>query len=46
MNLTPMIAYVILIHEPIGYEVEFMTLDGETRAVVSLMPRQIRRKGP
>jgi hypothetical protein len=32
-------------YDPTGYEVEFMTLDGETRAVVSLMPGQIRPTG-
>jgi hypothetical protein len=26
-----------------GYEVEFMTLDGQTVAVVSLLPSQVRR---
>jgi Domain of unknown function (DUF4926) len=26
-----------------GYEVEFMTLDGQTVAVVSLLPTQVRR---
>ncbi len=33
---------VVLLHKPSGYEVEFMTLDGETVAVVSLSPDQIR----
>ena len=33
---------VVLLHKPSGYEVEFMTLDGETVAVVSLSPGQIR----
>ncbi len=27
----------------VGYEVEFMTLDGQTVAVVSLAPSQVRR---
>jgi hypothetical protein len=39
------IGTVVLVHDLTGYEVEFMTLDGETHAVVSLMPRQIRPKG-
>ena len=29
-----------------GYEVEFVTLDGETVAVVSLLPAQLRPVGP
>ncbi len=33
---------VVLIHSSGGYEVEFMTLDGETVAVVSLAPQQVR----
>ena len=33
---------VVLVHTHGGYEVEFMTLDGETVAVVSLSPDQIR----
>jgi hypothetical protein len=33
---------VVLIHPGGGYEVEFMTLDGETLAVVSLFPNQVR----
>lgn len=33
---------VVLVHEHGGYEVEFMTLDGETVAVVSLSPDQVR----
>jgi hypothetical protein len=33
---------VVLVHGRPGYEVEFMTLDGETPAVVSLTPQQIR----
>ena len=33
---------VVLIHEGGGYEVEFVTLDGHTLAVVTLLPSQIR----
>jgi hypothetical protein len=33
---------VVLDHEGQGYEVEFMALDGETLAVVSLYPNQLR----
>jgi hypothetical protein len=33
---------VVLAHDNAGYEVEFMTLDGETLAVVSLAPAQVR----
>jgi hypothetical protein len=33
---------VVLVHAAGGYEVEFMTLDGETLAVVSLMLHQVR----
>jgi hypothetical protein len=33
---------VVLVHTHGGYEVEFMTLDGETVAVVSLSPDQVR----
>jgi hypothetical protein len=36
---------VVLVHEAGGYEVEFMTLDGETLAVVSLFPHQVRPVG-
>jgi hypothetical protein len=32
-------------HEHGGYEVEFMTLDGETVVVVSLSPDQVRPVG-
>ena len=35
------IGTVVLVHSIRGYEVEFMTLDGETLAVVSLYPNQI-----
>jgi hypothetical protein len=33
---------VVLEHKYGGYEVEFMTLDGETVAVLSLSPDQVR----
>ena len=33
---------VVLVHDRPGYEVEFMTLNGETLAVVSLTPQQVR----
>jgi hypothetical protein len=36
---------VVLVHRHGGYEVEFMTLDGETVAVVSLSPDQVRPVG-
>jgi hypothetical protein len=36
------IGTVVLVHDRPGYEVEFMTLDGETLAVVSLTPQQVR----
>ncbi len=36
---------VALVHRPRGYEVEFMTLDGETVAVASLSPDQVRPVG-
>jgi ATP-dependent exoDNAse (exonuclease V) alpha subunit len=36
---------VVLIHTAKGYEVEFMTLDGETVAVVSLASDQVRPVG-
>jgi hypothetical protein len=36
---------VVLVHENKGYEVEFMTLDGETLAVVSLFANQVRPVG-
>ena len=38
---------VVLVHEGgKGYEVEFMTLDGETVAVVTLLAEQVRSIGP
>lgn len=36
---------VVLVHPAGGYEVEFMTLDGETFTVVSLFPHQVRSVG-
>jgi Domain of unknown function (DUF4926) len=36
---------VVLVHTHGGYEVEFMTLDGETVAVLSLSPDQVRPVG-
>jgi hypothetical protein len=36
---------VVLVHKHSGYEVEFMTLDGETVAVVSLSLDQVRPIG-
>ena len=36
---------VVLVHGTAGYEVEFMTLAGETLAVVSLYPNQVRPVG-
>ena len=33
---------VVLLHDSAGYEVEFMTLGGETLAVVSLSKDQVR----
>jgi Domain of unknown function (DUF4926) len=36
---------VVLVHKHGGYEVEFMTLDGETVAVLSLSPNQVRPEG-
>ena len=33
---------VVLVHARQGYEVEFMTLDGETVAVTSLQATQVR----
>ncbi len=36
---------VVLVHSGGGYEVEFMTLDGETLAVVSLREDQLRSIG-
>jgi hypothetical protein len=40
------IGTVVLVHrEGKGYEVEFVTLDGETVAVVTLLPTQVRSIG-
>ncbi len=39
------IGTVVLAHDGQGYEVEFITLDGETLAVVSLYPNQLRPIG-
>ncbi|MEK7248663.1 MAG: DUF4926 domain-containing protein [Chloroflexota bacterium] len=36
---------VVLCHAADGYEVEFMTLDGQTLAVASLSSRQVRPVG-
>lgn len=36
---------VVLVHTHGGYEIEFITLDGETVAVVSLAPDQVRPVG-
>lgn len=37
---------VVLVHrDQVGYEVEFLTLDGDTVAVVSLTPDRIRPLG-
>ncbi len=41
------IGTIVLVHgEHEGYEVEFMTLKGETIAVVTLLPSQIRPIAP
>ena len=37
---------IVLVHGDEGYEVEFMALDGETLAVVSLFADQVRPVGP
>ena len=36
---------VVLLHHGAGYEVEFITLDGETIAVLSLSESQVRSVG-
>ena len=36
---------VVLVHPGGGYEVEFVTLDGQTLAVVSLSEQQVRPVG-
>ncbi len=40
------IGTVVLVHGQGGYEVEFVTLDGETIAVVSLSVDQVRTVAP
>ena len=40
------IGTVVLLHGAEGYEVEFVALDGETLAVVSLSTNQVRAIGP
>ena len=40
------IGTVVLLHGESGYEVEFVALDGETLAVVSLPVDQVRAIGP
>jgi hypothetical protein len=40
------IGTVVLLHGYKGYEVEFMTLQGDTVAVVTLLPDQVRPIGP
>jgi hypothetical protein len=37
---------VVLLHRAGGYEVEFVSLDGETLAVASLASAQVRPIGP
>ena len=37
---------IVLVHGNEGYEVEFVTLEGETLAVVSLSADQLRRVEP
>lgn len=39
------IGTVVLVHDHHGYEVEFIALDGDTVAVVSLSPSQVRQVG-
>ena len=40
------IGTIVLVHGDAGYEVEFVTLEGETLAVVSLRADQLRAVGP
>src|ERR1041384_7413472 len=41
------IGTVVLVHRnEAGYEVEFTALDGETIAVLTLLPEQVRRASP
>jgi len=37
---------IVLVHGDKGYEVEFMTLQGDTVAVVTLLADQVRPIGP
>jgi hypothetical protein len=37
---------IVLVHGTEGYEVEFVTLEGETLAVISLRPDQLRAVEP
>lgn len=39
------VGMVVLVHQAGGYEVEFMTLDGQTLAVLSLSTQQVRPIG-
>ncbi len=39
------IGTVVMVHSTPGYELEFVTLDGETFAVVSAFPHQVRPLG-
>ena len=39
------VGVVVMVHEDRGYEVEFLTLGGDTLAVVSLDPSHVRRVG-
>lgn len=36
---------IVLVHGSRGYEVEFLALDGQTLAVTSLTPEQVRPAG-
>lgn len=40
------IGTIVLVHGDAGYEVEFVTLEGETLAVVSVRADQLRPVGP
>jgi hypothetical protein len=39
------IATVVMVHTIPGYELEFVTLDGDTLAVISAFPHQVRPLG-
>jgi hypothetical protein len=39
------IATVVMVHAIPGYELEFVTLDGDTLAVISVYPHQVRPLG-